>query len=196
MQFSLHCPSTPKLNTIDLVVKFEGTIRTRPDFCPAKYRTSLRQELIFLAKSAPFAKISSYLLCCHTYIASDPRLLDFSNLMVTSSSTSISKSPEPAVEKPKWGQVDVIFEEERQVGVYRLCILPQERIPRHIHARTHEVEMVVTDTLLCQEKLAPLNSSRAWPQHTVHTYKNPSQLSQLVLCIDTPPFDPDDEILV
>jgi hypothetical protein len=56
--------------------------------------------------------------------------------------------------------------------------------------------LVVGDGLLVQGEPVASGLSHHWPQNYPHRYDNPSSLSQVVLCIDHPPFLPDDERLV
>ena len=59
-----------------------------------------------------------------------------------------------------------------------------------------ESEMVLGDGLLCQNTAALRGSIRHWPFHVPHVYENPTARYQTILCIDSPPFIPSDELEV
>jgi FolB domain-containing protein len=106
-----------------------------------------------------------------------------------SSWVSIGKEFKP------FGDVDVICE-TKENGIYRLNIAPGCKIPLHIHQKMSESEMVLGDGLLCQDKAATRGSIRHWPFNVPHVYENPTERYQTILCIDSPPFIPTDEIEV
>ncbi len=97
-------------------------------------------------------------------------------------------------EKP-FGTVDVIHE-TREAGIYRLNLAPGGVIPLHVHRTMREAEMVLGEGLLCQNEPAPIGSVRVWPRDAPHTYENPTNEVCSILCVDAPPFVPDDEIPV
>jgi dihydroneopterin aldolase len=94
-----------------------------------------------------------------------------------------------------FGSVDII-DESADAGIYRLNVAPGQEIPLHIHQRMQESEMVLSDGLLCQGRPARRGSVRRWPLRAPHTYSNPTEHYQTVLCVNTPPFADDDEICV
>jgi hypothetical protein len=59
-----------------------------------------------------------------------------------------------------------------------------------------EAEMVLGEGVLCQEKPAPAGTVHVWPHGAPHTYANPTDEVQSILCVDAPPFLPDDEVVV
>lgn len=97
-------------------------------------------------------------------------------------------------EKP-FGTVDVIHE-TRDLGIYRLNLAPQRSISLHLHRVMQEAEMVLSKGLWCQGKPVAAGTVHRWPQGAAHCYHNPTQRYQTVLCVDSPPFVPDDEIEV
>lgn len=99
----------------------------------------------------------------------------------------------PTVENKTWGNVEVIHE-SADSGIYRLNIAPGHAIPPHYHSRMHEIEMVLTQGLLCQNIPTPPGAVFDWPLQAVHRWDNPSEEWQSILCIDMPRFQPDDEI--
>jgi FolB domain-containing protein len=97
-------------------------------------------------------------------------------------------------EKP-FGTVDIVHE-TRDVGIYRLNIAPGRGIPLHVHRVMQESEMVLGEGLLLSGKEVPLGAVHRWPHDAAHRYDNPTPRWQSILCVDTPPFVPDDEIEV
>lgn len=94
-----------------------------------------------------------------------------------------------------FGSVDIIHE-TRSAGIYRLNIAPGREIPLHVHHRMDESEMVLGTGLHCQGLPAERGSVRRWPKGAAHTYRNPGEQFESILCVDSPPFIEDDEILV
>lgn len=108
--------------------------------------------------------------------------------------------PPDEVEPKWWGSVDVLAETEA-AGIYRLNLDPGGRIPTHIHERMDESEYVLTDGLTgwwtgAGPRVLPRGHSVRWPIGLPHGYQNDTTAPQAVLCIDRPPFDPSDEILL
>lgn len=100
----------------------------------------------------------------------------------------------PTQEEKEWGTVDVI-DETRLFGVYRLNV--DGEIPNHVHRRMRESELVLTEGLVgWQDDGAdtPLAVGRVveWKNDQPHGYRGRGS----ILCIDTPPFAPSDEVEV
>lgn len=102
---------------------------------------------------------------------------------------------EPSQEHKPFGTVDVIHE-TKDAGIYRLNLAPQRGIPLHVHRVMQESEMVLGSGLLCQGRPVSAGSVFAWPKGTAHSYHNPTRRIQSILCVDSPPFLPEDEIAV
>lgn len=100
-----------------------------------------------------------------------------------------------AHEDKPFGTVDVI-EETRHVGIYRLNLAPGREIPLHVHKTMQESEMILGDGLLCQGKPVAAGTMFRWPKDAPHRYDNPTDRWQSILCVDSPPFLPEDEIEV
>jgi dihydroneopterin aldolase len=98
-------------------------------------------------------------------------------------------------EDKEFGRVDVLYETS-ETGVYRLNIEPGKEIPLHVHERMQEHELVLTSGLLCQNEPVPPGTAFHWPLGAPHVYKNPTAVVQSVLCVDRPPFIPEDERVV
>ncbi|MBX3272124.1 MAG: dihydroneopterin aldolase [Sandaracinaceae bacterium] len=100
-----------------------------------------------------------------------------------------------AREDKPWGTVDVVFE-TRRAGVYRLNVAPGRGIPLHVHRAMRETELVLGAGIRCQgEPVAP-GTVLAWPRGAAHRWDNPTDEWQSILCVDSPPFVPSDEIEV
>jgi dihydroneopterin aldolase len=97
-------------------------------------------------------------------------------------------------EKP-FGTVDVVVE-TRDVGIYRLNVAPSRSIPLHVHRVMQESEMVLGDGLILSGVAVAAGTVHRWPHGAAHRYDNPSTRWQSILCVDSPPFMPDDEIEV
>ena len=98
-------------------------------------------------------------------------------------------------EDKAWGTVDIIHE-TKGAGIYRLNVAPAKSIPLHVHQQMRESEMVLGNGLLCQGEACPPGTVHRWPRGAAHTYHNPTERHQTVLCVDSPRFIPDDEIEV
>lgn len=105
-----------------------------------------------------------------------------------------------ATEQKPWGTVDVV-DENRALGLYRLNLRPGAELPNHVHRRMREAELVVGVGLTGwkdDEAPRPLEAGelRVWRHDQPHGYRNPTDRWVSLLCIDAPPFTPDDEIEV
>jgi len=99
------------------------------------------------------------------------------------------------VEQKPFGTVDVIYE-TKGAGIYRLNVAPGKSIPLHVHHEMRESEMVLSNGLLCQGQACAPGTVHRWPRGAAHTYMNPSERHQNILCVDSPRFIPEDEIEV
>lgn len=94
-----------------------------------------------------------------------------------------------------WGSVDVLLE-TREAGLYLLHVGPGKGIPEHQHQRMRELEWLVDGTLHQFGEPLRLATPRAWQRGEVHGYTNPADTRATLFCCDTPPFIPEDEIVV
>ena len=99
------------------------------------------------------------------------------------------------VEPAKFGNVDVVLE-TREAGIYRLNVAPRSRIPLHVHRLMRESELVLSAGLCCQGRPAAPGTVFHWPRGAAHEYENVTDQFQSILCVDSPPFIPEDEIEV
>ncbi len=103
-----------------------------------------------------------------------------------------------ATEDKPWGTVNVIAE-TRHMGLYRLNIGPGEELPNHFHHRMNEAEMALGDGLLSFRGEEPPRALAAgevlrWRHKEAHGYRNAGPVVHSLLCLDRPPFDPEDEV--
>lgn len=102
-------------------------------------------------------------------------------------------------EDKEWGQVDIVAE-TRRMGFYRLTIDSQKELPEHHHQKMRECELVLHPGLSISHEKGPYRTLRvgerfSWKAHELHAYRNTAHKSASLLCMDSPPFDPEDEIL-
>ncbi|MBX3181134.1 MAG: dihydroneopterin aldolase [Polyangiaceae bacterium] len=98
-------------------------------------------------------------------------------------------------ETARFGRVEVLLE-TREAGLYLLHIAPRGEISSHYHQRMRELEWRVSGSLARDgERLTGL-SSVVWPKGQVHHYQNLGDDWATLFCCDTPPFIPEDEVLV
>ncbi|MCB9597725.1 MAG: dihydroneopterin aldolase [Sandaracinaceae bacterium] len=98
-------------------------------------------------------------------------------------------------EKKRWGTVDVVHE-TRRAGVYRLNVAPHRGIPLHVHQTMREAELVLGAGLHCQQRPVAAGTIFRWPRGAAHRWDNPTADWQSILCVDSPPFIPADEVEV
>jgi len=77
-----------------------------------------------------------------------------------------------------------------------LNVAPGKSIPLHVHEQMRESEMVLGDGLVCQGQPCAPGTVHRWPRGAAHTYMNPTDRHQTILCVDLPRFIPEDEIEV
>ena len=105
-----------------------------------------------------------------------------------------------AQEHNPWGTVDVIAE-TRLLGLYRLNVLPQMEIPNHEHHVMREAELVLSCGMEGWKEgrppsVLPMGSILEWQRKQPHGYRNTGTETGSILCLDSPPFDPTDEVEV
>jgi dihydroneopterin aldolase len=98
-------------------------------------------------------------------------------------------------EHKPFGVVDIIHE-TRHASIYRLNVAPGAEIPLHVHHVMRESEMVLSEGLLCQNAPIALGTVHDWPKAAAHSYANPTDRYQTILCVDSPRFIESDEIVV
>jgi dihydroneopterin aldolase len=98
-------------------------------------------------------------------------------------------------ERKAFGTVDIV-DETRDYGVYRLNLAPGASIPMHMHRSMEEAELMLGDGLVCQGRPVRAGTVFRWPREAAHDYHNPTDRWQSILCVDSPPFLPHDEIEV
>jgi len=86
------------------------------------------------------------------------------------------------------------------MGLYRLTLLPGTSLPEHHHLRMREAELVLDTGLEGTQDGGPrralaIGERVTWKAGQKHSYHNTGKTSASLLCMDSPPFDPADEIL-
>src|SRR5664279_636627 len=94
-----------------------------------------------------------------------------------------------------FGIVHVVHETP-QFGIYRLSLAPGSNVPLHMHRRLQEAEMLLSEGVWVQDAPGPRGSIRLWPQYFPHSYYNPTEKTQSILCVCRPTYCQSDEILV
>lgn len=103
-------------------------------------------------------------------------------------------------EQKPWGTVDIV-DECRRLGLYRLNVAPGAEIPNHLHRVMTESELVLHPGLagwIDGNPARPLEVGERfrWKHELPHGYRNVGERFASLLCIDNPPFDPADEVVV
>lgn len=96
---------------------------------------------------------------------------------------------------PEFGEVEIIHE-SREAGLYLLHIDPGQSIPTHYHAVMRELEWLVAGSVERDGRRLDGFSPKAWPRGQRHTYRNAGPERATLFCCDSPPFIPDDEVVV
>jgi quercetin dioxygenase-like cupin family protein len=100
-----------------------------------------------------------------------------------------------------FGYVEIINEHERS-GLYLLHIAPGHELGWHRHDVMSERELIVTDGLRAgtfgngrvHERTVGAGTIVSLGRGVPHRYSNPTNSWQRILCSDSPPFIPSDEI--
>ncbi len=102
--------------------------------------------------------------------------------------------PGRSEDKP-WGEVEVLSE-NREAGLYLLHVDPGQGIPAHRHSVMRELEWLVSGKM--ERNGVPMIAidPATWTRGRVHGYRNVSEERATLFCCDTPPFIPEDEIMV
>lgn len=96
---------------------------------------------------------------------------------------------------PEFGEVEILHE-SRAAGLYLLHIEPGKRIPTHYHAVMRELEWLVAGEVERDGRRLAGFSPVAWPRGKRHTYANVGPQRATLFCCDSPPFIPEDEVVV
>jgi len=153
----------------------------------------------FLADSVrgavPPATLARMIGCCAFACGAVPAGgldVTLSNRRGTVASVRLDR-PRFEAEQTAFGAAHVLHEDET-LGLYVLEIAPGHSIPAHSHRVMREWELILDDGLLLQGRPVPRGAAFAWPLGHVHGYGNPTPRPLRILCIDSPRFDPADEV--
>jgi mannose-6-phosphate isomerase-like protein (cupin superfamily) len=107
--------------------------------------------------------------------------------------------PEPHFghETKPWGEVHLVGE-LAHTGIVRLVVAPGQTLPNHLHLQMAETERVLAAGLWgwCDNAAPtplPAGQIRRWNLGQTHGYHNPGPHPVGLLCLDSPPFIPEDE---
>ncbi|MEE2787470.1 MAG: dihydroneopterin aldolase [Myxococcota bacterium] len=214
-----HERTAPQKVCVDLWVDVDGTAAATSDaLTDTVDYTWLAQSVTFILKTGHFRLLEAASMALHRWLLLPPlpgqerpqilgshlRIKKYSafetDAVAIVSSSAAHGDFDYAVEEKTWGSVDIVAE-TKQVGFYRLNITPGHELPLHYHTYMREQEWVSDGQLVLlqsDEDDRPLHA-REWiefPLHHVHGYRAVGQVPASLLCMDSPPFNHDDEILV
>jgi len=182
----------------------QGSLFPKPGIqIPKDFLQNIDREIQFLWQYCPFRTEGEFTELLLNYFFSETRIpnshgfpFNKVHLVLPSRTYSIDKfryALQP--EKTKFGLVDSLLV-TADFGAYRLRIGPGFRIPPHVHHVMKEKEIILTQGLLLDGKNIPAGTVKVWPHRIPHCYENHTSTEQSILCIDQPPFDANDEVLV
>lgn len=170
---------------------------------PPDYLQKIDREIQFLWKYCPFQLENEFSDLILNYLFTESRIPGLKgppfskiHVIIGDRIRHIDKFRFQAeVENTRFGYADSLLL-TKTFGVYRLRISPGLEIPKHMHKVMEEKEIMLTDGIHLDGKLLPAGHIQVWPHKTPHRYENKTKEEQSILCIDQPPFDASDEILV
>ena len=203
---------------VDLTVEFDGQSAALADALEATLNyADVSRDVAFILESGQFKLLESATWMLQQWLLAPPaakglghsiksvevQLTKFGAL--TGSTLATVRSPRQssqiqyAQETQEWGTVDIIGETQR-LGFYRLNVAPGQTLPKHYHETMREEELILSDGLvsITESGEQPLKAGDrfAWPRGVVHGYRNESDAVASILCMDSPPFIPEDERVV
>jgi dihydroneopterin aldolase len=98
-------------------------------------------------------------------------------------------------ERNEFGEVEILLE-NADAGLYLLHVDPGRSIPAHHHRVMRELEWLVQGELERDGVQMGGFDPVVWPRERVHEYTNRSSSRATLFCCDSPPFVPEDEVLV
>lgn len=101
----------------------------------------------------------------------------------------------PKLEQTVFGEAEILLE-TREAGLYLLHIDAGKEIPPHYHRVMRELEWLARGEVRLQQEPVTGFNPIAWPKGEVHTYRNTGRQRATLFCCDSPPFMPEDEIVV
>ncbi len=209
-----HERDTPQPLRLDVEMRLDTELAgVKESFASTVDYAATTEELVFLLRSCRFHLLETAAHALARYLLAPPSVddrrpaLDSVRIRLTKPqalggvAVPSLEIDRPAawcrfeVEEKPFGTVDVIHE-THSAGIYRLNIAPGREIPLHLHRQMHEAEMVLGDGLLCQGAPCTPGTVHRWPLGAAHTYSNPTDRIQTILCVDSPRFIEEDEIEV
>jgi mannose-6-phosphate isomerase-like protein (cupin superfamily) len=197
---TLHLPFAAAECSLEFYLSFVEPEWLQAPRAKQRYFNQLWHELFFMVSRGRFREELPLVEALSSYLQSEGSApgglrgrLSFTRVECAS---QILLPPVPLKEEiSAFGRVYIVYEDQA-VGIYRLVIAPGREIPPHLHQHMDEIELVITDGLSVQGRAVKSGICHHWPRNYPHGYFNPSGEEQVVLCIDHPPFIPDDERLI
>lgn len=195
--FKRPAAGTLKLHSFELKLIANANVHI-----PHDYLQKIDREIQFLWEYCPLHTEHEFanLILLYIYTESRFKVLTSSpftevSVQIEDRTYKIDSLPHYEKEKTKFGNVDILFS-NTIFGVYRLRIAPHRSIPSHKHTIMKEKEIILSDHLLLDAKAIKAGTIKIWDHNVSHCYENPAEYEGAILCIDEPPFDANDEILV
>jgi dihydroneopterin aldolase len=98
-------------------------------------------------------------------------------------------------EHNEFGEVEILHQ-SREAGLYLLHIDPDREIPAHYHRIMRELEWLVDGAIERDGERLRGFDPIVWREQRVHHYVNVGDRRATLFCCDSPPFVPEDEIVV
>ena len=98
-------------------------------------------------------------------------------------------------EHNEFGEVEILYE-TKEAGLYLLHVEPGREIPAHYHDVMRELEWLVDGAIERDGVRLAGWDPVVWRKQRVHRYVNVGDRRATLFCCDTPPFVPNDEIVV
>jgi len=199
-QVSFKEPAAGSLKTLSMRIDLFKNAQTK---IAPNYVQNIEREIQFLWQFCPLSSELEFVDLVLHYLFSDSRYsapgkYPFSKLVIETAQRIYPIDRfrfNMEIEKTRFGQVDCLLVNQ-SFGVYRLRIASGFRIPPHYHNIMEEKEIILTDGLSLDDKSIAGGTVKVWPKKIAHSYENNTLEEQSILCIDKPPFDPSDEVLV
>jgi mannose-6-phosphate isomerase-like protein (cupin superfamily) len=84
------------------------------------------------------------------------------------------------------------FESNDKFGSSILIIEPNKEISKHYHKNTKEIEIILEGEIICDGEIERPYDVNIWEPMQAHSYKNISDAIVKILCLTTPPYNPND----
>jgi FolB domain-containing protein len=213
-----HEKLTPQRLGVDLRLLFDGTAAgATDDLSNTINYAQLTETMTFVLQQGAFELLETASQMLWSYLMIDPlpsqrtpsvsfaevTLTKFDALAGNTLAKIVARGDRvdrvPEQETHSWGTVDIALE-NKKLGIYRLNIGPGKMLPLHHHEIMQESEFILDEGLILIQPNKPDRALKPgdqfqWSAGEVHGYYNSSDQWASILCMDTPPFLPSDEVL-